>query len=97
MIYFLWKAINLDSVTHSTMKKNRRKALGQHFLKDKKALRKIVRLIDPRPEETLIEIGPGKGVLTFLLTQKAGRVIAVEKDSRPPLYLKRKRQKTSKF
>jgi len=64
------------------MKKSRRQALGQHFLKDKKALRKIVRLINPQPEDTLIEIGPGKGALTFLLTPKAGKVIVVEKDSR---------------
>jgi len=63
------------------MKKNRRQALGQHFLKDKKALRNIVRLINPHSEETLIEIGPGKGALTFLLTQKAGKVFAVEIDT----------------
>lgn len=75
------------------MKKSRRKALGQHFLKDKKALRKIVRLIDPQPEETLIEIGPGKGALTFLLTQKAGKVIAIEKDSRLASLLKEKAPK----
>jgi len=64
------------------MKKNRRRALGQHFLKDKKALRKIVRLINPLPEDTLIEIGPGKGALTFLLTPTAGKIYAVEKDAR---------------
>jgi len=56
--------------------------LGQHFLRDKKALRKIVRLINPQPEDTLIEIGPGKGALTFLLTPKAGKILAIEKDSR---------------
>lgn len=54
--------------------------MGQHFLKDKQALRKIVRLINPQPEDTLIEIGPGKGALTFLLTPDAGKVIAIEKD-----------------
>ena len=59
----------------------KRKALGQHFLKDKKALYRIVSLIDPQPEETLIEIGPGRGALTFLLTPKAGNVFAVEIDS----------------
>ena len=62
------------------MKKSRRKALGQHFLKDKKALRNIVSLINPSPEDTLIEIGPGKGALTFLLTPNAGKVFAIEKD-----------------
>ncbi len=63
------------------MKKSRRQALGQHFLKDKNALRKIVRLIDPQPEDTLIEIGPGKGALTFLLTPTAGKIFAIEKDA----------------
>jgi len=62
------------------MKKNRRQALGQHFLKDKKALRKIIRIINPQSEETLIEIGPGKGALTSLLIPKAGKVFAIEKD-----------------
>jgi len=75
------------------MKKSRRQALGQHFLKDKKALRKIVRLINPQPEDTLIEIGPGKGALTFLLTSKAGRVIAIEKDTRLASLLKERAPK----
>ena len=75
------------------MKKSRRQALGQHFLKDKKALRKIVRLINPQPEDTLIEIGPGKGALTFLLTPKTGRVIAIEIDSRRASLLKERAPK----
>jgi 16S rRNA (adenine1518-N6/adenine1519-N6)-dimethyltransferase len=62
------------------MKKSRRQILGQHFLKDPNALRKIVRLINPLPQDTLIEIGPGKGALTFRLTPKAGKIIAIEKD-----------------
>ncbi len=64
------------------MKKSRRQALGQHFLKDKKALKKIVRIINPQPEDILIEIGPGKGALTFLLIPKAGKIFAIEKDTR---------------
>ncbi|MFC2161646.1 16S rRNA (adenine(1518)-N(6)/adenine(1519)-N(6))-dimethyltransferase RsmA [Acidobacteriota bacterium] len=63
------------------MNRSRRKSLGQHFLKDKKTLFKIVRIINPQPEDTLIEIGPGKGALTFLLTPKAGKVVAIEIDS----------------
>ena len=70
------------------MKKTRRQTLGQHFLKDNKALRKIVHIIDPQPEEILIEIGPGKGALTRLLTQRAGKVIAIEKDARLATLLK---------
>lgn len=53
---------------------------GQHFLADSKVLKKIVRVIDPQPEDLIIEIGAGKGVLTFPLAQKARAVIAIEKD-----------------
>lgn len=62
------------------MKRSRRKALGQHFLKSRSVLRKIIRAIDPKPEDLIIEIGPGKGVLTFPLARQAGKVIAIEKD-----------------
>ena len=58
----------------------KRKALGQHFLTDRSVLKKIVRCINPQDEDIIIEIGSGKGVLTFPLCQKAGKVIAVEKD-----------------
>ena len=62
------------------MKRTRRHALGQHFLVNRSVLDKIVRTIDPRPSDVIIEIGPGKGALTFRLAGKAGLVIAVEKD-----------------
>ena len=58
----------------------RRKALGQHFLVDRRVLHRIVKTIDPRPEDLIIEIGPGKGALTFALTEKAQKVIAIERD-----------------
>lgn len=64
------------------MYKSRRQALGQHFLANEGVLRKIVAAIDPGPEDVIVEIGPGKGVLTAALAAKAGRVIAVEKDER---------------
>jgi 16S rRNA (adenine1518-N6/adenine1519-N6)-dimethyltransferase len=60
---------------------SRAKALGQHFLSDRSILRKIVGVIDPRKDELIIEIGPGRGALTFPLSERAGKVIAVEKDS----------------
>jgi 16S rRNA (adenine1518-N6/adenine1519-N6)-dimethyltransferase len=53
---------------------------GQHFLADSKVLKKIVRVIDPQAEDLIIEIGAGKGALTFPLAQKARAVIAIEKD-----------------
>lgn len=62
------------------MKRTKRKAFGQHFLRDRKALSRIIRLIDPRPEDIIVEIGAGTGALTFPLASKAGKVIAIEKD-----------------
>ncbi len=64
------------------MKKSRRHALGQHFLASRAVLHKIVEAIAPRPEDVIVEIGAGKGVLTAALAERAGRVIAVEKDER---------------
>jgi 16S rRNA (adenine1518-N6/adenine1519-N6)-dimethyltransferase len=62
------------------MKRTKRKAMGQHFLNDRAALKKIIRYISPNREDLIIEIGAGKGALTFPLAAKAGKVIAIEKD-----------------
>lgn len=56
------------------------KILGQHFLKNRYVLKKIVTCISPQSEDVIIEIGAGKGALTVPLTKKAGKVIAIEKD-----------------
>ena len=64
------------------MKKSRRHALGQHFLKNPRVLRKIVDCISPTAQDTILEVGAGEGHLTALLAEKAGRVIALEKDPR---------------
>ena len=55
--------------------------LGQHFLRPA-AVERLLRLIDPRPDETFLEIGPGRGALTLPLAERAGRVVAVELDAR---------------
>lgn len=57
-----------------------KKSLGQHFLHDNNIARKIVELVQPQPGEHIIEIGPGEGVLTHLLTDPAYPVTAVEFD-----------------
>lgn len=62
------------------MSGTRRKALGQHFLKSQKVLNKIIEAIEPRADETVLEIGAGKGALTFPLAERVGRLICVEKD-----------------
>jgi len=56
------------------------KALGQHFLTSRSILGKIVDTIAPEKDELVIEIGAGKGALTFPLADRAGKVIAIEKD-----------------
>jgi 16S rRNA (adenine1518-N6/adenine1519-N6)-dimethyltransferase len=57
-----------------------RKRFGQHFLADRSYLQRIVDAIDPRPGESLLEIGPGPGALTAPLIERAGRVTAIEID-----------------
>jgi 16S rRNA (adenine1518-N6/adenine1519-N6)-dimethyltransferase len=56
------------------------KRLGQNFLTDSSVVDKIIKAVRPLSEETIIEIGPGRGALTRRLVQEAGRVIAIEFD-----------------
>ena len=58
------------------------KGLGQNFLVDKTALKRVIASADLSPEDIVVEIGPGLGVLTLELAKKAGKVIAIEKDSK---------------
>ena len=58
------------------------KALGQNFLIDGNILEIIAREADIRATETVLEIGPGLGALTHKLLDRAGTVIAIEKDAR---------------
>jgi 16S rRNA (adenine1518-N6/adenine1519-N6)-dimethyltransferase len=50
----------------------RRKRFGQHFLHDPAIIRRIVRALEPRPGDHLVEIGPGRGALTRELLAFAG-------------------------
>jgi len=63
------------SATHRPTKR-----LGQNFLKNPQVINRIIEALDPKPDETVIEIGPGLGALTAHLIERAGRVIAVEFD-----------------
>ena len=65
-----------------------KKSLGQHFLIDSGVLRKIVEAAELSPQDTVIEVGPGLGVLTSELAKRAGRVIAVELDDNLAVLLK---------
>ncbi len=56
------------------------KNLGQHFLIDKDALAAIVDSAELTKTDYVVEVGPGFGVLTMPLSDKAGRVLAIETD-----------------
>lgn len=67
-----------------------KKSLGQNFLKSQPALRAIIEAGEITPDDIILEIGPGKGALTEKLLEKAGTVIAVEKDRELAEFLKKK-------
>jgi 16S rRNA (adenine1518-N6/adenine1519-N6)-dimethyltransferase len=56
------------------------KKFGQHFLTDQRILTSIVDALAPTPQDTVVEVGPGRGSLTDILAGRSGRVIAVEID-----------------
>jgi len=58
------------------------KRLGQHFLRDQRTIHRIIDALAPKPDETIVEIGPGTGALTSVLVERAGRVIAIEFDNK---------------
>lgn len=58
----------------------RKPKLGQHFLVDQQARRRIVEALGDVSQLTVIEIGPGRGALTDLLAARAGHLVAVEFD-----------------
>ncbi len=55
---------------------------GQHFLTDKTIINKIVKGSDVTKDDTVLEIGPGRGVLTRALAETAKKVVTVEIDRR---------------
>ncbi len=62
------------------LRPNRR--LGQHFMVDDRLLEFMVEAAEVGPQDTVLEIGPGPGLLTRYLVERAGRVVAVELDER---------------
>jgi 16S rRNA (adenine1518-N6/adenine1519-N6)-dimethyltransferase len=57
-----------------------RKRFGQHFLADAGIVDAIVRAIDPRPGEAMVEIGPGLAALTQPLVERLGQLTVIELD-----------------
>ena len=65
------------------------KKLGQYFLTDRVAVNKVVKSAEISDKDTVLEIGPGTGILTAEICKRARKVIAVEKDSRMVDFLKK--------
>ena len=63
------------STTHRPSKR-----FGQNFLTNKSSINRIVEALNPQRDETIVEIGPGRGALTAPLIERAGRLIAIEFD-----------------
>jgi len=57
-----------------------KKSWGQNFLVDERTFEAIVEACDAGADDTVVEIGAGLGTLTWRLAERAGRVIAVERD-----------------
>lgn len=57
-----------------------RKRFGQHFLVDRGVIGAIVDAIDPRPQQNLVEIGPGLGAITWPVLDRVPRLTVVELD-----------------
>lgn len=67
-----------------------KKSLSQNFLTNDKAARRIVESLDLKKDDTVLEIGAGKGALTGYLLEKVDKVLAVEIDKRLCSYLKQR-------
>lgn len=67
-----------------------RKSLGQHFLSDPRILEGIVDALAPTANDTVVEIGPGRGALTEILRRRAARVVAIEYDRQLAAMLREK-------
>lgn len=62
------------------MKHIPRKRFGQNFLTDDAVLHDIIRTIDPKPDDTMVEIGPGLAAMTRLLVDEVAQLHVVELD-----------------
>ena len=70
-----------------------KKRFGQHFMTDRRLAARIVKALNPAAGEEVVEIGPGKGILTELLLESNCRVTAIELDRELVAYLREKFEK----
>ena len=66
---------------HNTNKFHTKKSFGQNFLYDEEILDNIISFANVSKDDFIIEIGPGKGTLTKLLSNSAKKVLAIELDN----------------
>ena len=59
----------------------KKRSLGQHFLRDANMIRNIVDAVPAKPEDKVVEIGPGDGALTKLLIGRYPNLTVIEIDS----------------
>jgi 16S rRNA (adenine1518-N6/adenine1519-N6)-dimethyltransferase len=73
----------------------RRPRLGQHFLATEGYRQRIVRALALRPDDLVVEIGPGRGAMTELLAERARRVVGIELDAKLATELREKHGENS--
>src|SRR4029077_13749708 len=78
-LYSEQERVNVPRVT-SARRPQLKPKLGQHFLASEDYARRIVDAVGDISQSTVLEIGPGRGILTSLLAKQARRLIAVELD-----------------
>ncbi|HEX2896950.1 MAG TPA: rRNA adenine N-6-methyltransferase family protein, partial [candidate division Zixibacteria bacterium] len=66
-----------------------KKRLGQNFLQSQELIKKIISAVSPKTNDTIVEIGPGKGALTLPLTESGAAILAVEFDLHLCRYLEK--------
>jgi 16S rRNA (adenine1518-N6/adenine1519-N6)-dimethyltransferase len=62
--------------------RGRRRRLGQHFLASQAAVARVVGAVAPRPGDRFLEVGPGRGAITWPILEAGARLLAVEIDPR---------------
>lgn len=72
----------LEGIQPNMSSANYKERFSQVFLREETLVRKLVDQSSIGPEDVVVEIGPGKGIITRQLLEQAGKVIAVEKDVR---------------
>jgi len=70
----------------------KKRRLGQHYLFDPPILKRLINAAGLAPEDTVVEIGPGKGHLTLMLSEKVREIVAIELD---PYLCEELRRKTA--